>query len=256
MKKLQNKITLITGATSGIGKACAIYFATEGSNLVIMSRSGDKLTALRESLENDFGVQVFATVCDVRKQESVVSAFEQIPEAFRNIDILINNAGLASGFDAIQDGSSADWEDMIDTNIKGLLYVTQQVIPVMQARKSGHIINLGSVAGHTVYPKGNVYCASKFAVKALTEGFRIDLLEYGIKVTSVDPGMVETNFSVIRFHGDEEKAKNVYKGFTPLTADDIADTILFAATRSANVNLDQIIMTPLAQANAIFVSRK
>jgi len=256
MKKLQNKTTLITGTTSGIGKSCAIYFATEGSNLVIMSRQQQKLDELKVMIENDFGVRVFAVQCDVRDKASVVAACNAIPDDFKKIDILINNAGLASGFDLIQDGSSADWDDMIDTNIKGLLYVSQAIIPGMIENRSGHIINLGSVAGHDVYPRGNVYCATKHAVKALSEGFRVDLLEYGIKVTSVDPGMVETNFSVIRFHGDEEKAKNVYNGFVPLTADDIADTILFAATRPANVNLNEIIITPVAQANGIFISRK
>ncbi len=256
MKKLENKTTLITGASSGIGKACAQYFAREGSNLVIMSRRSDILNELQNSLQTEFGVKVFSTVCDVRNRKSVADAFATIPASFKKIDILINNAGLASGLDFIQDGNPDDWDDMIDTNIKGLLYVTDQVIPIMIENKAGHIINLGSAAGQWVYPKGNVYCATKFAVKALSEGFRMDLLEYGIKVTSVDPGMVETNFGLVRAHGDVERAKSFYKGYEPLNADDIADTILFAATRPRNVNLNTIVMTPLAQANTNLISKK
>ena len=256
MQKLINKITLITGATSGIGEACARYFAAEGSNLILMSRTESNLIALQEKLIADYKIECFIHVCDVRNKESVNTAFNAIPPHFKSIDILINSAGLGRGFDAIQDGSSDDWDEMIETNINGLLYVTQATIPVMIEKKSGHIINLGSAAGHVIYPRGNVYCASKAAINALSQGFRIDLLEHGIKVTSVEPGAVNTNFSTVRFHGDAERAEKVYQGFTPLYADDIADTILFAATRSPNVVLNEIIMTPLAQANTVFFSRK
>ncbi len=256
MKKLNNKTTLITGATSGIGRACALFFAAEGSNLILNARREEPLFQLKEELETKYGISCHVSKCDVRDLTSVKAFVKSIPESFQKVDILINNAGLARGFDAVQTGSIEDWDEMIDTNIKGLLYITREVLPLMTAHNEGHIINLGSAAGHDVYPKGNVYCATKYAVKALSEGFRMDLLEHGIKVTSVDPGMVETNFSVIRFHGDEDKAKNVYKGFDPLTAEDIADVILFAATRPLNVNLNQIIMTPRAQANTIFISRK
>ncbi len=256
MLKLKNKITLITGASSGIGEACARFFAAEGSDLILMSRTESNLTAARESILSEFKIECFIHTCDVRDKDSVTTAFNAIPEHLKSIDILINSAGLGRGFDAIQDGSVEDWDEMIETNINGLLYVTKAALPVMIEKKSGHIINLGSLAGHVIYPKGNVYCATKAAVKALSEGFRIDLLEQGIKVTSVDPGAVNTNFSTIRFHGDSERAEKVYQGFVPLYADDIADTILFAATRSANVVLNEITMTPLAQANTVFISRK
>lgn len=255
MINLKNKLTLITGATSGIGEACARSFAEAGSDLLLMARTVDKLDSLRQEL-SALGVGIQTARLDVRNKEEVAAVFNSLPEKFQKPDILINNAGLASGFEFIQDADLDDIDVMIDTNVKGLLYVTKQFIGGMMERKSGHIINLGSIAGHEVYPKGSVYCASKFAVDALSKGFRFDLLEYGIKITSIAPGMVETNFSNIRFHGDKERAANVYKGLTPLTAEDIADTILYAATRKAHVNINEIVITPVAQASATVAIRK
>ncbi|MBI2416317.1 MAG: SDR family NAD(P)-dependent oxidoreductase [Ignavibacteriales bacterium] len=255
MNKLKNKLTLITGATSGIGESCVRYFAEENSDFLLLARNMPKLLELQQEMQQK-GLSVHVAVVDVRDKQAVKEMFEGLPEKFQKPDIIINSAGLASGFDFIQDSALDDIDVMIDTNVKGLLYITKQFIGGMMEKRQGHIINLGSIAGHDVYPKGAVYCASKFAVNALSKGFRFDLLEYGIRITSVDPGMVETNFSMIRFKGDAERAGNVYKGVTPLTADDIADAILYAATRAPHVNINEIVMTPLAQANVTTIIRK
>ena len=255
MKNLKNKIVLITGATSGIGYACAKHFAKEKANLVLFARRENLLKEIAAELIEKYKIKVYFAQLDVRKKKDVKKAFEVLPEEWRNIDILVNNAGLARGLDKIDTGKTNDWDEMIDTNIKGLLYVTHEVLKFMVPRKSGHIINLGSTAGHEVYPAGNIYCATKFGVKALSRGFRIDLLDKNIKVTSVDPGMVETNFSKIRFSGNEDKAKIPYKGYTPLCADDIAGAIVYCASTPAHMCINEMIITPTAQASSNFIHK-
>jgi len=249
-------IALITGATSGIGKASAEIFAKNGYDLIITGRRKDRLQSIAEKLKKQFKIKVHTLCFDVRNAEEVTSNIASLPAEFKNIDVLLNNAGLASGSSTIQEGNIADWDKMIDTNVKGLLYVTREVSPIMVARKKGHIINVSSVAGKEVYPNGNVYCASKHAVDALNRAMRIDLLPYGIKVSAVSPGMVETEFSVVRFHGDEERAKKVYEGMQPLTAQDIAETIYWMASRPAHVNINDVIIMPTVQANTTTVIRK
>lgn len=247
---------LITGATAGIGKATAEIFAKNGYNLIITGRRGERLEQLKSELEGNYSIKVLALPFDVRKQHEVKASLEILPQEFSEIDILVNNAGLASGLSSIQEGDIEDWEKMIDTNIKGLLYVTRVVAPLMIKRQKGHIINISSIAGKEVYANGNVYCASKHAVDALNKGMRIDMLQHGIKVTSINPGMIETEFSIVRFHGDEEKAKKVYMGLTPLSAEDIAETIYWTASRPAHVNINEIIIMPTAQATATNTIRK
>ncbi len=244
------KTVLITGATAGIGKACARIFARNGYRLIITGRRSDLLDNLKTSLDQVFNAQVYTLNFDIRDKQQVEQAIDNLPSEWKSIDILINNAGLAAGLDPIQSGNIDDWERMIDTNVKGLLYISRKIIPLMIERKCGHIINLSSVAGKEVYPAGNVYCATKHAVSALTRSMRIDLLPFGIKVSSICPGMVETEFSTVRFHGDAEKAHKVYEGLTPLSADDIAETIYFMATRPPHVNLDDVQIMPTAQASS------
>jgi 3-hydroxy acid dehydrogenase / malonic semialdehyde reductase len=256
MGLLNNKIVLITGASSGIGKACAYDFAREGARLIILARRKGKLNELAEELKNEFNTECIVMSVDLRKQKDVEAAFNSLPDEWKDVDILINDAGLARGLSKIHEADISHWEEMIDTNIKGLLYITRVVTPYMVERETGHVINIGSTAGHEVYAKGNVYAATKFAVKALTQSIRIDLLDKNIKVTAVDPGMVLTEFSYVRFSGDEEKAKEVYKGITPLTAEEVSQVVLFAATRPPNVNINEIIITPAAQASSTQVFRK
>ena len=256
MQSLENKIVLITGASSGIGKSCAKEFAKIKCNLVLVARRKQKLELLAEELKKDYQVDILTFKVDVRNYEEVESFYNNLPAEWKQIEILINNAGLARGLDKFYEGKVEDWNEMIDTNIKGLIYVSRVIIPQMVERESGHIINIGSTAGHDTYPMGNVYAATKFAVKALSQSFRIDLLDKGIKVSSVDPGMVETEFSKVRFSGDEERAKKVYQGLTPLSPDDVADAVVYCATRPKHVNINQIILTPLAQASSNFVVRK
>lgn len=244
------KIALITGATAGIGEACAYTFAREKYNLIITGRRADRLETLSKKLTAEYGVEVTTLEFDVRDRETVIAKLEGLPLDWKKVDVLINNAGLSQGLDPIQNGKYEDWETMIDTNVKGLLYVSKVVSNWMIANKSGHIINMGSIAGKEIYANGNVYCASKAAVDFLNKGMRIDLLPYGIKVTAIHPGAVETEFSEVRFHGDKERAKKVYDGLTPLVAQDVAETIWFAASRPAHVNLNEIVMVPTAQANA------
>jgi 3-hydroxy acid dehydrogenase/malonic semialdehyde reductase len=250
------KIALITGATSGIGEACAHVFARERYNIILTGRRLDRLEKLAELLNKEYNAEVAVCAFDVRDREEVITNLENLPEAWKKIDVLINNAGLSQGLDPIQKGSYDDWETMIDTNIKGLLYVSKIVSNWMIANGFGHIVNLGSIAGKEVYAKGNVYCATKFAVDALNKGMRIDLLPYGIKVTAVHPGAVETEFSEVRFKGDKTRAKKVYDGFEPLVAEDVAEAIWFAASRPANVNINELTIMPTAQAGASTIFKK
>jgi len=249
-------IILITGATSGFGEATARRFAAEGWRVIITGRRTGRLEALRSALDGLYGpASAHALHFDVRDNAAVEQAIGSLPTDWRNIDVLVNNAGLASGLDPIQDGHLDDWNAMLDTNVKGLLHVSRAVIPGMIERGRGHIINIGSVAGKEVYPKGNVYCASKHAVDALTKGMRQDLLPHGIKVTQIAPGLAETEFSTVRFHGDEAKAEQVYQGLRPLTGGDIADLVWFAATLPAHVCINDLIVTPTAQASSTLVRR-
>ncbi len=249
-----NKLALITGATSGIGKATAVAFAKSNIDLILCGRRNDKLKELSNELKSM--VKVTTLNFDVRDYGKVREKIESLPLDFKNIDILINNAGNAHGLDPIQDGSIQDWDAMIDINVKGLLYVSKCVIPQMVKRKAGHIINIGSTAGKEVYPGGNVYCASKFAVDALNHGMRIDLNSAGIKVSGVNPGLTHTGFSEVRFKGDKEKAAKVYEGFQPLLPEDIADIIVFVVTRPAHVNIADLTVMPTAQASSTIVKRE
>jgi len=248
MKLIEKKgiWVLITGASSGIGKESAKIFAKNGINLILVARREDKLLELKEKLLNKYDILIKVLSFDVRDREIV---FEKLNNLEIIPNILINNAGLASGFSSIQDGNFEDWDKMIDTNIKGLLNVTKALLPKMIKNGMGHIINIGSIAGHQVYPKGNIYNATKFAVKALTEAMNSDLVNSEIKVSSIDPGAVETEFSIIRFHGDEEKAKNVYNGYMPLTPKDVADSIFYVASLPKHVNIPNLIIMPTAQRN-------
>ncbi|SDT38668.1 NADP-dependent 3-hydroxy acid dehydrogenase YdfG [Maribacter dokdonensis] len=247
------KTAFITGATSGIGKSTAIHFALKGINLVLCGRRQDRLDALEKELGKE--VQIHTLNFDIRSKETVHAAIASLPSEFSQIDILINNAGNAHGLDTIQDGSIDDWDAMLDINVKGLLYVSKALIPQMIARKSGHIINIGSTAGKEVYPKGNVYCASKHAVDAINQGMRIDLNGTGVRVGAVNPGLVETEFSNVRFKGDEERADSVYKGFQPLKPEDIADIIYFVVTRPYHVNIADLVVMPTAQASSTIVDK-
>lgn len=251
-----DSIVLITGASSGIGAACARKFAQAGAKLILAARRWDRLQQVATALETEFGTQAHLLELDVRDRSQVESALHSLPEPWAAIDILINNAGLSRGLNKLHEGSVQDWEEMIDTNIKGLLYVTRVLVPGMVSRNRGHVVNIGSIAGHQTYPNGNVYCATKAAVRALTEGLKQDLLGTPVRVTTVDPGLVETEFSEVRFHGDGDRAKQVYQGLTPLTADDVADVIFFAVTRPAHVNLSEILMVPTDQATATLVHRR
>jgi NADP-dependent 3-hydroxy acid dehydrogenase YdfG len=248
-------LVCITGASSGIGKSTAEVFAAHGHNLIITGRRGERLLEMKKNLMEKYKVDVLTLAFDVRQFEEAKKAIESLEGDWRNIDVLVNNAGLAAGLAPIQDGELSHWERMIDTNVKGLLYMTRLITALMIPRKKGHIINIGSIAGKEVYANGNVYCATKHAVDALSKGMRIDLLPHNIKVTAVNPGMVETEFSVVRFDGDEARAKKVYEGLQPLLPEDIAETIYWTATRPAHVNINDIIITPSVQATATNVIR-
>jgi len=249
-------IAFITGATSGFGKATAELFAKNGYNVIITGRRKDRLDTFEAHLKNTYKVNVLSLNFDVRNLKEVEKAINELNDEWKKINVLVNNAGLAVGLSPIQDGVIDDWERMIDTNIKGLLYMTRLVAPIMISNGYGHIINIGSVAGKEVYANGNVYCATKHAVDALNKGMRIDLLPHNIKVTAIHPGMVETEFSLVRFKGDEEKAKNVYQGIQPLTAEDIAETIYWVASRPAHVNVSDLLIMPTAQASPTYTLRK
>jgi len=251
-----SKTILVTGATSGFGKAIAILFAQNGYNIIINGRRKERLAELETQIKNDYKVDVLSLPFDVRKRDEVIEAISSLPDKWTKIDVLVNNAGLAQGLSDIQDGDMDDWDTMIDTNLKGLLYVTRQVSPLMIRHKSGHIINIGSVAGKEVYPKGNVYCATKHAVDALNKAMRIDMLPHHIKVTAIHPGLAETEFSIVRFHGDTERASQTYKGFEALHAEDIAEAAWFAASRPAHVNINDMIITPTAQGSSRDVFKK
>ncbi|HQF42181.1 MAG TPA: SDR family NAD(P)-dependent oxidoreductase [Ignavibacteriaceae bacterium] len=256
MKNLEGKIVFITGASSGIGKSCATEFAKLKANLILTARREDRLKDLAKELEQNYKIKTLCLKLDVRKFEDVESLYNNLSEDWKKVDILVNNAGLARGLDKFYAGKLSDWNEMIDTNIKGLLNVSRVVVPQMVERQTGHIINIGSTAGHETYTFGNVYSATKFAVKALSQSFRLDVLDKSIKVSSVDPGMVYTEFSKVRFSGDIERADNVYKGITPLSPDDVAEAVLFCATRPDNVNINEIILTPVQQASSSQVYRK
>lgn len=256
MESLKSKIVFITGATSGIGNACAIEFAKAGADLLLCARRINELNSFAGSLIKEYGIKVHSFELDVRDREKVAASIKMLPEEWRNIDILINNAGLSRGLNKMFEDDIDDWEEMIDTNVKGLLYITRAVVPFMVERKKGHVINIGSIAGHEPYPKGGVYCGTKHAVDAITKSLRMDVIDYNIKVSTVDPGLVNTNFSTIRFHGDKEKADNVYKGMQPLSGKDIAEIALFIATRPNHVNLAEAIVFPAAQASATIVHRE
>ena len=247
-------IALITGATSGIGEATAIQFAKNGYDVIITGRRKERLEKLETTLKQK-GAKVLSLCFDVRNYDEVKTAIASIPDNWRAINVLVNNAGLASGLGTLENGLLEDWEKMIDTNLKGLLYTTREVIPLLKTSSKGHIINIGSIAGKEVYANGNVYCSTKHAVDALNKALRIELLSYGIKVTAIHPGMVETEFSIVRFHGDEERAKKVYEGLTPLYAEDIAETIYWMASRPAHVNINDILIMPTIQANSTTVLR-
>jgi 3-hydroxy acid dehydrogenase/malonic semialdehyde reductase len=250
---LKDQIVLITGASAGIGEACARTFAREGCRLILAARRLDNLQVLAASIEAEHGQESFLLKLDVRNREAVNAALAGLPAAWSQIDILINNAGLSRGLDKVQGGLHTDWEEMIDTNVKGLLWVSRAVMPGMVSRDRGHVINIGSIAGRQVYPGGNVYCATKYAVRAITQGMRIDLLGTKVRCSSVDPGMVETEFSEVRFHGDKERAEQTYQSFPPLKAEDVADTVLFCASRPPHVNIHEVLIMPQDQA-AVYAS--
>jgi len=250
---LKNKITLITGASAGIGEACAHAFAREGSHLILAARRQDKIDALAAELAQKHEILTHTITLDVRDRLAVNCAVENLPKEWSDIDILINNAGLSRGLDKVQEAYYLDWDEMIDTNVKGLLWVSRAVLPGMVQRDGGHVINIGSVAGRQVYPGGNVYCATKHAVRAISQGMRLDLLGTKIRCSSVDPGLVESEFSEVRFRGDKEKAKPVYQNFPPLQPEDIAETVLFCATRPSHVNIQDVLVMPQDQA-AVYAS--
>ena len=251
-----NKIIMVTGATAGFGKAISMLFAKHGYNIIISGRRKERLDALEKELLSFGKIKVLSLNFDVRKQDEVASVIQNLPAEWKTIDILVNNAGLAAGLGHIDTGLIDDWDRMIDTNVKGLLYVTRAVAPLMVARNSGHIFNIGSIAGLEAYENGNVYCATKSAVNSLSKSMRIDLLKNNIKVTHIAPGMAETEFSLVRFNGDDEKAKTVYKGIDALTADDIADAIYYCASLPAHVCINDLVITPVQQASAYYSNRK
>ena len=253
---LKGKIALITGASAGIGYSIAEAFASEGADLILIARREERIVELGNNLKEKYGINVLTKCLDIRNYQDIKEFCESLPENFRNIDILVNNAGKARGINKIDEGIVKDWDEMIDTNVKGLLYISRLIIPGMKERGKGHIINIGSIAGIEVYPGGNVYCASKFAVRALSTSMAIDLNGTGIRVTNIQPGLVETEFSNVRFHGDTERAKLTYQGYTPLNPEDIADVALFAVTRPAHVMIQEITVTPTDQASPYILNKK
>ena len=251
-----SKIALITGATAGFGEATARRLAAEGFNLIITGRREERLEELKKSLIAEYKIEILPLCFDVREIQQVEKHLGNLPENWQNIDVLVNNAGLAVGLNPVQSGVLEDWERMIDTNVKGLLYVTKTIAPYMIKRQKGQIINIGSIAGREVYANGNVYCATKHAVDALTKGTRLDLLPYGIRVSQIAPGAAETEFSVVRFKGDQNKADNVYKGYAPLTADDIADLIIYMVNCPPHVNIADVLILPAAQGSTTIIEKK
>ena len=247
---MNQKIALITGATAGIGYETALILAQNNYNLILTGRREERLDAIKQQIESDFGCEVFTLNFDIRKRTETEEALNSIPEKWKAIDVLINNAGLAAGLAPVNSADVDDWETMIDTNVKGLLYASRIITPWMIERQTGHIINISSIAGKEAYPNGSVYCGTKHAVEAISKAMRIELLPFGIKVTTIAPGAVETEFSLVRFRGDKDRADQVYKGFTPLSGKDIAETILFVLSRPAHVSIDNLLIMPTAQASA------
>jgi NADP-dependent 3-hydroxy acid dehydrogenase YdfG len=255
MGRLEGRVVFVTGASSGFGAACARAFAGEKSRLLLAARRTDRLEAMIPALKEAGAPDVRTMRLDVRDREAVDAAVAALPGPWREIEVLVNNAGLSRGLDKLHEGNPSDWEEMIDTNVKGLLWVDRAVVPLMVARKRGTVVHIVSIAGRQVYPGGNVYCATKYAVRALTEGLRLDVLGSGVRVTTVDPGLAETEFSVVRFHGDADRAKAVYKGVEPLTAEDVAETVVWVASRPDRVSLAEVVLLPTAQASAMHVHR-
>ncbi len=256
MNSIAGKLVLITGASSGIGSACAQVFAKNHANLIIIARREKRLETLANELTSKYGIKCYYEKLDIRIQSKVEHFVNNLPKEFSSIDILINNAGLSRGLDPLYKGNIKDWNEMIDTNVKGLLYITRAVLPQMIERQCGHIINIGSIAGRQVYPNGNVYCATKFAVRALTQGLLMDLVNTPIRVSTVDPGMVETEFSLVRFHGDAERAAQTYKGLKPLSPMDIAEVVYFVATRPSHINISEVVVLPTDQASVYHTNRR
>lgn len=256
MNEMKEKIVLITGASSGIGEACARKFASQGADLILNARTESKLVELKKELETEYGVEVYPLPFDVRDRKAAKSSLDALPERWKAIDILINNAGLVIGVDKEFEGDLDEWDIVIDTNIKALLAMTRMVVPGMVERNRGHIINIGSIAGEMAYPGGSVYCATKAAVKALSDGLRIDLVDTPLRVTNIKPGLVETNFSVIRYRGDKDKADNVYQGLRPLTGSDIAETVYFSASVPEYMQIAEILVMPVNQATGTITYRK
>lgn len=252
MTNLKDRIVLVTGASAGIGQACVRRFAAEGAKVIMAARRADRL----KQLSAELGERTYEMELDVRNREEVENAVEGLSEGWKDIDILVNNAGLSRGLDKLHEGSPGDWEEMIDTNIKGLLWVSRAVIPSMVTRGRGHIVNIGSIAGHQVYPRGNVYCATKHAVDAITQGMRLDLVDTPVRVSTVDPGLVNTEFSRVRFRGDSQRANQVYQGYQPLTGEDIADTVVWVASRPERVQVAEVIILPSAQASAMVTHKE
>lgn len=253
---MKDKIVWITGATSGIGEGCARKFASQGSNLILTARNIFKLNQLKKELETSFGIKVLVVPFDVRDRKAMTDAVSSLEGSWKEVDVLINNAGLVIGVDKEHEGSLDEWDIMIDTNIKGLLAMTRLVVPGMVERGRGHIINIGSIAGDAAYPGGSVYCATKAAVKALSDGLRIDLVDTPLRVTNIKPGMVETNFTVVRFRGDKERADNFYKGIIPLNGDDVAETVYFAASAPAHIQIAEVLLMPTNQATGTITYKK
>jgi serine 3-dehydrogenase len=256
MIDLANRIVLITGASSGIGAACARIFARAKAKLILAARRQARVEELAASLVREEGTDCYPIALDVRQLGQIEAVLSSLPSNWRDIDILVNNAGLSRGLTKLHEGQIQDWEEMLDTNVKGLLYVTRTVVPGMVQRGRGHVINIGSIAGRQTYPGGNVYCASKAAVRAISEGLKQDLLSTPIRVSSIDPGLVETEFSQVRFHGDTERAAGVYRDTTPLTAEDVADTVFYCATRPPHVNVSEVLLLPTDQSHAMLVHRR
>ncbi len=253
---LKGKIVLITGASSGIGAACAQLFAQAGANLILAARRLERVQELGTQLEQQYQIQTHVLGLDVCDRQAVDATLNHLPDPWNQIDILVNNAGLSRGLSKLHEGSIDDWEEMLDTNVKGLLYVTRAVVPGMVERQSGHVVNIGSIAGRVAYPGGNVYCASKAAVRAISDGLKQDLIGTPVRVTEIEPGLVETEFSLVRFHGDCDRAEKVYQDLTPLTGEDIADLVLFSVTRPPHVNISEMLVVPVDQANATLVHRR
>lgn len=256
MTLMTGRTVFVTGASSGIGQACAKAFAAAGARVLLCARREERLHSLAVDLQQEYDADVHVFALDVREREAVGAALDLLPAEWKNIDVLVNNAGLSRGLEPVQVGSMDDWDEMIDTNVKGLLYVSRAILPGMVERGSGHVINIGSIAGREVYPNGAAYCASKYAVGALTKGMRIDLNGTGVQVSTVDPGLVNTEFSQVRFHGDQQRANATYDGMTPLSGDDIAETVLWVASRPAHVNIAEVLVFPVDQASATVVDRR